>query len=49
MTAKNEEVRIIRAFNTGTISKEERDKLLNDLTPLLWSEFNNNGDHYHES
>lgn len=37
----NEEAKIIEAYNVGLISKEERDKLLNDITPLLWKELYN--------
>ena len=31
-----EERRILEAYNNGVISKEEKDKLLSDITPLLW-------------
>jgi len=31
-----EEKQILDAYNNGIISKEEKDKLLNDITPLLW-------------
>ena len=37
----SEEKQILNAYNTGVISKEEKDKLLNDITPLLWEEFFN--------
>ncbi len=32
----SEEKQILAAYNNGVISKEEKDKLLNDITPLLW-------------
>ena len=36
MNAHQEEKCIINAFNCGVISKEESDKLLDDITPLLY-------------
>lgn len=32
----HEEYQIIYAYNTGLISKEEKDKLLDDITKYLW-------------
>lgn len=36
-----EETKIKEAYTVGLISKEERDKLLNDITPILWKELYN--------
>lgn len=37
VTAKEEEQQIIEAYNLGLMSEEEHDKLLDDITPLLWN------------
>jgi len=37
----SEEKQILDAYNRGVISKEEKDKLLDDITPLLWEDFSN--------
>jgi len=40
----DEEAEIKKAFEIGVISKEERDKLLDDIAPLLWENlFNGEG------
>lgn len=40
----SEEVAIKNAFERGVISEEERDKLLDDIAPLLWANlFNREG------
>ena len=38
MSASEEQDEILKAYSVGLMSKEDRDRLLNDITPALWEE-----------